>query len=400
MMRLKMKQQSLLGLLMCFSVLMSAQNTSINLEQALVMARAYNAGLQRDQLKIDQQNTLAQAGLRQEATQIYISSEEFDFGDNTGLHALNVQQNFYLPKANKAQQAWYKTAALKAERQYALTDQALKRAVSEAYYQVLHAQALKVLNAENIALHEDFVARTHRQLTTGETGKVPYTTAKLHLGQARLQAAAAEEQYALALMVFNSYLGANTHYEAEGVLGETKAVVALNTSASPYLQLQQAQQELAKANIAREQAQLIPQLNSGLKLQSNAGVAPLFGYQIGVNVPLFRKAYNKRIEAAQLGVELAQAEYDSQTQALDRAVQALAQQLQEQQSIIEYLQTALKPLAEEQNQLNLAAYIEGELSYLAYLDGLEQMVEVEQQYLAALYKLNALQAELNFLLGN
>jgi outer membrane protein TolC len=53
----------------------------------------------------------------------------------------------------------------------------------------------------------------------------------------------------------------------------------------------------------------------------------------------------------------------------------------------------------EQSLVNLKAYKEGEISYLEYLDGLEQVVKVKKQYLTALYKFNALRIELDYWLG-
>jgi outer membrane protein TolC len=67
--------------------------------------------------------------------------------------------------------------------------------------------------------------------------------------------------------------------------------------------------------------------------------------------------------------------------------------------ILEYLQQDLTPIVNEQSEVNLQAYGEGEIGYLEYLDGLEQVVNVKQQYLSALYKFNALRIELDYWLG-
>ena len=77
----------------------------------------------------------------------------------------------------------------------------------------------------------------------------------------------------------------------------------------------------------------------------------------------------------------------------------LSYRLEHQRHILEYLTENLTPIVNEQREVNLKAYQEGEISYLEYLDGLEQVVKVKQQYLTALYQFCALQVELDYLLG-
>jgi cobalt-zinc-cadmium resistance protein CzcA len=130
-----------------------------------------------------------------------------------------------------------------------------------------------------------------------------------------------------------------------------------------------------------------------------SGNFPLFGYQLGVNVPLFKKAYQGRIEAAEVGVKVQEANLKSKEQELERTISELRYRLEHQIHILEYLQQDLTPIVKEQSEVNLKAYGEGEISYLEYLDGLEQVVKVKQQYLTALYKFNALRIELDYWLG-
>jgi len=87
----------LLGLVCALTTSSIGQTKSISLEEALSIARKNYAGLERDRFAIDQQNKLADAGLPMQPTQLYLSGEEFGVNDQTGIHAINIQQNFYLP---------------------------------------------------------------------------------------------------------------------------------------------------------------------------------------------------------------------------------------------------------------------------------------------------------------
>lgn len=390
----------LLGLVCALTTSSIGQTITISLAEALSIARKNYAGLERDRLTIDQQNKLADAGLSLQPTQLYLSGEEFGVNDQTGIHAINIQQNFYLPKATKMQKAFYKQGAAVAEKQLALTDHELKRQVELAYFQLLYAKQEQKLVAENLGLYNDFLSFTTAQLESGETGRIPQLAARSRLGQAQLEQEHAFENYQIALTLFNQWLQSDTLYEVQGDLAfDASFLPDSTTQNNPHLQVIEAEKELAFAKIASEKVQLLPQINSGFKLQTMSGNFPLFGYQLGVNVPLFKKAYQGRIEAAEVGVKVQEANLKAKEQELGRTISQLRYRLKHQLHILEYLQQDLTPIVQEQSEVNLKAYREGAVSYLEYLDGLEQVVKVKQQYLTALYKFNALRIELAYWLG-
>lgn len=390
----------LLGLVCAVATSGIGQNKSIDLEEALIIARKNYAGLERDRLAVDQQNKLAEAGLPPQPAQLYLSGEEFGANGQSGIHSINVLQNFYLPKAAKAQQSFYKQGAALAEKQLVITDHELKRQVEQAYYQLLYAKQEQELVAENVGLYNDFLSVTTTQLETGETGRIPQLAARSRLGQAQLEQEHALEKYQIALSLFNQWLQSDTLYDVQGELPLGSDFSPDSTAQNnPHLQIIEAQRELAIANVENQKVQLLPQINSGFKLQTASGNFPLFGYQLGVNVPLFKKAYRGRIEAAEVGVKVQEAGLKTKKQELERTISELQYRIEHQQHILEYLQQDLTPIVIEQSEVNQSAYGEGEISYLEYLDGLEQVVKVKQQYLTALYKFNALRVELDYWLG-
>ena len=377
------------------------QSSTIGLEKALGLARANYAGLERDRLSVEQQTQLAGSGLPMQPAQLFFTGEEFNFDGQSGVQSLNIQQNFYLPKAAKAQRAYYKQGAALAKRQLSLTEQELKRQVEQAYYRLQYAKQEQALAAENVTLYNNFLEVATAQLESGETGKIPQLAARSRIGRAQLEQEHADEKSQIALTLFNKWLQSDTLYDVQGELPLVpRTLVDTSLQSNPHLQVIQAQKELAEARIETQKAQLLPQINSGLRLQSAFGDFPLFGYQIGLNVPLFRKAYNTRIEAAKVGVKAQEAAFNTERQELDRKISELRYRIEHQLHILEYLEEELRPVVDEQSEVNLQAYQEGEIGYLEYLDSLEQVMEVKQQYLNALYQFNALQVELDYWLGN
>ena len=377
------------------------QSSTIGLGEALGIARANYAGLERGRLSVEQQTQLAGSGLPMQPAQLFFSGEEFDFNGQSGVQSFNIQQNFYLPKAAKAQRAYYEQGVALAERKLSLTEQELKRQVEQAYYRLQYAKQEQALADENVTLYNNFMEVATAQLESGETGKIPQLAARSRIGKAQLEQEQDKKKYKIALTLFNKWLQSDTLYDVEGELPLVpRTSVDTSLQSNPHLQVIQARRELAEATIETQKAQLLPQINSGLRLQSAFGDFPLFGYQIGVNVPLFRKAYNTRIEAAKVGVKVQEAAFNTERQELDRKISELRYRIEHQLHILEYLEEELRPVVDEQSEVNLQAYQEGEIGYLEYLDSLEQVMEVKQQYLNALYQFNALQVELDYWLGN
>ncbi|MFT6808819.1 MAG: cobalt-zinc-cadmium resistance protein CzcA [Saprospiraceae bacterium] len=390
----------LLGLVCALTTLSIGQTNSISLEEALGIARSNYAGLERDRLLVDQQNKMADAGIPMQPTQLYLSGEEFGVNGQTGIHSINIQQNFYLPKVARAQKAFYKQGAVVAQKQLALTDHELKRQVEQAYYQLLYAKKERELVAENLTLYNSFLSLTTTQLESGETGRIPQLAARSRLGQAELEQQHVLEKHQIALTLFNQWLQSDTLYEAQGDLAFDAFITPDSMMANnPHLQVIEALKEEAFAKIESQKVQLLPQINSGFKLQTMSGNFPLFGYQLGVNIPLFKKAYQGRIEAAEVGVKIQEADLRNKEQELERKISELRYRLEHQIHILEYLHEDLTPIVNEQSEVNLKAYAEGEITYLEYLDGLEQVVKVKQQYLTALYKFHSFRIELDYCLG-
>jgi heavy metal efflux system protein len=376
------------------------QAVLISLEEALTLAKDHYAGIERDELSVQQQRELAAAGYMPQPTQIYLSGDEFLPGSQWGVQALNLQQNFYLPKVSEVQRRYYERGAFVAEKQLSVTEQKVIRGVTLAYQRVQYATEALNLAVENSALYQSFLELATALLESGETGKIPQMSARTRLGQARLEERHAEEQYQIALDQFNQWLPPGNRYEVRGTLSLNPAPrVDTSLQHSPHLEIIRAREEMARAQVATQEAKLLPQINSRLSLQEAFGNFPLFGYQIGVNVPLFRKSYDQRIEAAKVGVEIQKASLKNERQDIRRITSELVARIAHQREVLEYLQQELQPLVEEQGATTLAAFREGETIYLEYLDSLEQIIRVKEQVLEEVYTLNVLQVTLNYWLG-
>ncbi len=395
------KLLTVLGLLLLASSLVKAQYPAIGLDEALEIARSNYAGLERDRLAVEQQMQLASAGVESMPFQISVLGDEFDFGENSGIRSLSINQGFYLPKVGRSKRNYHELSAEVAQKQMDLTSQQLKREVEKAYYQLQYSKSEQLLVSENLELYKGFLEMTTSRLESGETGKIPQLAARSRHGQALLEQEHAEEQYQIALTIFNQWLRSDSIYDALEFLpvksSNTEAAAGLE---NPHLGVFRARKSLAEAKVNQEKSKLLPSINTSLMLQTTNEIFPLFGYQVGMNVPVFRKAYKKNISAAEIGVKMEESALKAEEQYLERKISELKYRLEHQSHIIEYLENDLEPIVKEQSEVDLSAYLEGEIGYLEYLDGMEQVIKVKLQYLTALYTFNIIQVELDYWSGN
>ena len=163
-----------------------------------------------------------------------------------------------------------------------------------------------------------------------------------------------------------------------------------------HLQLLKAKRDLAITAVDVQEAKLLPQINSGVKLQNSFGVFPLFAFQAGVNVPLFKKSYKGRIDAANIQVKVQEANIAGEQQNLERRKMDLHYRMEQEIKTMDRLQENLIPLIDKQSTLNQQAYREGIIGYLEYLDSLEQVIKVKRLYIDALYSYNITSLELSY----
>ena len=129
--------------------------------------------------------------------------------------------------------------------------------------------------------------------------------------------------------------------------------------------------EIINQNIEIQKSKLLPQLNTGLKLQSVNGDLLYFGYQIGVNVPLFSGASNRQLEATRVGLDIVDAQREVKEREINRKTVKLNGHLKHLIDKIKFYDTELLPSINEQVTLMKEAYQQGEGSYVEYMMSIE-----------------------------
>lgn len=376
-----------------------AQTTPISLEDALQKARKQYPMLQKQIMQAQQANQLVGIKSNHPRASITIGSEEYDFTRNSGVHSLSIQQNFNLPKVNRANQAFYQQQAASYESQISLTQRQVDAMVSTAYYELIYQkdQQAEWVNLSN--LYQDLIEISQQRFEAGETGKAPLIAAKAKQNALRLKQLQAAQSYELALQNFNAYLLSDTLFIV-GTVNLPKPTISINPTITnhPRLQFYQQQEALAKAQLNLKESQLAPQLNTGLQLQNVAGDFLFFGYQIGVNVPLFKKAQQRQIEVAKLNIDIQSQQLAIANRQLNQQQKQYQLRLSQLLEKIQLYETTLIPNTQTDGYFLKAAFQVGEVSYLIYQQTLELLIQYRMDYLKLLRDFQLVKIQQHYLI--
>jgi cobalt-zinc-cadmium resistance protein CzcA len=399
----KILKYKLLWLFICLMNLFSgliAQEIEIDIETAIDIAQKNYPALRRDELKIEQKNQMVNGAILPQQAQIFLTGEEFLPGSNLGIHSLNIQQNFYLPKAVKAQKSYYKEQAYVAQNYLELTNKDLKKKIRNAYFNMLYANSFRVLAEEEQEMYRNFTDITAAKLDKGEIGKIPNISSRSRLAESRLTLEHAEERYQIAVKIFNLWLNSDTTYISTLSLHfRSYQLENISLTNNPHLKILAAQKQLAEANIGLQESLLNPQINSGFRLQSAFGNFPLLGYQIGINIPIFRKPYESRIQSAKVGVLVEEKEYETTFQYISVKTNEIMLEMEHLEHIISQITKEIHPLLEEEVEATLQAFNAGEGSFRAYLDSAEALLDSRYRYLENILRYYNLETELKYWQG-
>ncbi len=378
------KNGALLGLLLL--AFNTQAQVSISLEEAIQKARENHPALQAQLMQSEQAQQLAGIKSSHPKANIFLGSEEYDFSKNSGVHSLGIQQNFNLRKTNQANQALYEQQALAFQTQANLSKNTIDLLVTKAYYELVYQkqQQAEWDNLDN--MFQDLIQVAQQRLEAGATGKTPLVSAKAKQRALRLKQIQAKQANERALQAFNSYLLSDELYDTDiSTLPtiETLAIAA-DLSEHPLLSYYQQQAAVAKAQVAVKEGLLAPQISTGLQVQRVAGDFLFLGYQIGMNVPLFRKAQDQQINTAKLSIGFQEKQKDLALKKLSQQQRQYQLRLQQFQEQAQFYQQELIPAATEDIAFLKDAFRAGEATYLVYQQSIETLINYRMDYLTIL----------------
>ena len=173
-----------------------------------------------------------------------------------------------------------------------------------------------------------------------------------------------------------------------------------STNGNPSLDYLKQNIELKSHNVSVKFHELLPKISLGYAKQKINGVSGFYAYEMGFNFPLLFFAQQGRIQEAEFEKEIAQWEYLEKRVSLNTEIKNRLEQHERISSLLTYYTNQALPLAEEQFEFAELSFVEGEISYIEYIQNIQQSIDIQFAYRNLINQHNQSVIELNYLTGN
>lgn len=394
-------------LILCGGFSTSAQD-KITLHDAVDLALRNNLTVKNEKLKSQYQEKLIksslnvpQASFSAEAGQINSAYTDTRFGISQSISFPTV----YTHQKKLLSEEW-KSAVLT----IALREIELKRAVTQLFYTLILFREKEKLLIKADSIYVEFLSKTNLRLAKGESNILENTTAELQRGNIQLQLSALQQEIELVKLQFQLLLNTEINYEPLTINSKIDFPFALDSSfvsQHPLLKVFQQQKLIAMANTTLEKSRLLPNLSIGVNSMSIRGTGAdnlvysastrFNSAQIGVGIPLFKRAQKARIEASKVSEIIADNNFQQQFRQLRKDYQIAFLQYQTNLYAVNYFENSSLKNANLIVATANTQFINGNINYLDWVVLINQSIAIQSNYLDAIKMLNESIISINYL---
>ena len=384
-------------LLLFISTFTFAQNPqSITLDKAIEMAKSNNIDLKIADKEIEKQTILKKASFQADPLQVQYQGGQFN--TNANDHNVSIQQYFPIGKITKANRQLQEELAKLAEKQKALSEYEVEKAVTIAYYQYLYGISIQKLNNELSDIYTKFLKNAELRFKTGESGNIEVISAKAKVKEIEAQKAQIEFDLAIYQKQLQFFvqteenivpdISTTLQFEANKNLVNSK----MEGLVDAYYQQQIAVYQ-KEANTFK--ALRMPKLGLGYFGQTIDKQSYFQGFTVGLQIPLFGGVNSTRAKASEISISQSQLESDKSKLFIKLQKQELLNDFEKQKNALDYFQKEGLQYAEQIITTAQKSYANGDMSYWSYISFLNQAIDIKKQNAEAtnMYNQSAIQLQ-------
>ena len=369
---------------------------TLTFQQALDAALQYHPAVKSAALQVRQQRQLLPAATALADPLLTVESPTGNF------YTLGVTQAFSMPGVYRRQKALQQAHIARAESTIAVTQQDIKLQTALTYtewqYQWTLVRQLEIQDS----LLQNLAAAAGRMFREGQTDAVAAQYARLQAATLRSRLRQARQDAATARAQLSTLTGITSDAEPEPLALLQSPVVAVDSSiwhGNPALKTLQQEILVAEREVAVTQSRGLPELTLGYINQGERNSPVGNRFNVGINIPLWRKQYNASTAAARTGVEIARETLSARSLELNAAYrQALGEAEKARVALEEYEQNVL-PAARAVSDASRRLFEGGLTDWVSYLRNRNDALEVELGYWELIRGLHLVSLNLQFLTG-
>jgi cobalt-zinc-cadmium efflux system outer membrane protein len=390
-----------LGFLFLIIAFSSKGQVSVTLDSAIASSLRTHPQIQFSQQGVEQQKAFKRGSFNLENPSV---GTEAPYGKK---FELALQQNFQNPVIYIQQSKLGKQNILLSEQNQQVTKWQLIRDVRTVYLSLQYAEIrVKQLSYQDSIFHNLFVA-AERRYNAGDAGlleKVSAETKSKEIENFLNQAKADLQNAQLQLQLITGLKDANIRSKDEITKTTTTIPIEIKLDSnaitqSPLLKYFEQNTLVSKQNLRLQKSKVLPGFSIGYLNQVGPDQPTNFRMRYGITLPLWFWTYSSQIKAASYQYQMSQSQYAiAQKTYSSEYTQSLNDFSKYTGSLNYYEQTGLQQ-AETIISTAKRSYDAGEISYIIYMQGLNQAFEIKLSYIETIRNYNQSIIELNYLKG-
>ena len=282
----------------------------------------------------------------------------------------------------------------------------VNRLVQNTYNEVQYLYARVNLLQQQDSLYQNIKSAAQRNFEAGQINKLEELFASNEANNLRNEL----ERTLIELPAQKRALSYILNYSTDFIVDSFTAITTdpvlltlLDTiSNSIRPQILQQQVVVSQKELKAERAELLPQINTGplFGLQTSASDQRKLGWRVSLSMPLWFSQNRARIQAAQTGVQIAEAQRRRQIQDLNRDYTTALSQLFREQKSLQYFTTIANQQAVDITQTALRLFQAGQVNYIETMRNIITAYQTKVNYLETIRNFNQALTELKYLNGS
>ena len=376
-----------------------AQNPNSELDTLLSKAFQSNKGIKAAQLQVDKTKAAIKTAYTFDKTNVYYSYDQNNLASNDEpLRVFGVQQRFAFPTVYAAQKRVFTSQYENEKANFEIKKNKLSLDVSKSYQHIVYLQNQEKLYRYMDSLYQNFSKASDRRFELGETNYLEKITAQAKFRQIRTKLSQIENDKKAQYELLQSLLQAD-----EEILIKNNLIIPLSlstdeTSKIVHIAYLESFSAIYENQINLQKQHWLPDINIDYFQGKNKGLSQsLYGFQVGVAIPLFYSGNTSRTKVAQLELQSWEQQKQNEELKIDQYVKQKTSELAKYQEAINYYNSFGKKLSDEIIKVANSSYKNGEIDFFQYIQSLENAVNIQVDYLDTILQYNQTQLDFQYL---
>lgn len=379
----------------------SSSAQTLTLPQCLALASEHSLTLKQADLQVERARTLQGTAWDVDKTELSLSQDPTSGGSPD--NALAVSQTIEFPTVYAARHGQLKAETKAEESRRNVAAQQLRADITAAYWQLVYTkERIDILAAQDSVLsrYSDLAAKRYK---AGETRQLEVLTATRLLRENRMELASAESEFTTG------------QHSLASLIGIDAAITPADTKLTPLAyqprefvyaataEGEHAYNQLVVADKALKVAKngYAPSLSVALKNQlvitgwdpyhenrSRYSGGNFMGFEVGIGVPLFFGATKAKVKAARQDREIAELAMHQQQLTRQKDYDAALARYTAAFNRMQYYESQGSTDAAEIARLGTVEYENGEITYIEYVNALQESIDARLKRAAAISDYN------------